>query len=509
MTIFNKKTAISFIFCLLSTCLFAQYGNQFTNRGFEDWTSRGVFAVSEPVHWHSGGTASGTWSSLMPNTMQQSNQTRPGSSGSKSIRLVPNSVVGVTANGSVTNGRINAGSMQASGSNNYNYTQRAQSAYNTPMTMIPDSMAVWVCFRCQSDSQMAQIKAVVHGDADFRLVSNGTEDPTNMHVAGASMRFTRTATAGGDYIWRRLSIPFVNDGPCTDIRYLLLFATTNEIAGEGSTNDDLFLDDILLIYNPSLTMGQLATNNYAYNDVITIPFTLTGTMSPDNLNASANQVIAQMSDANGDFSTPRELGRITTNSSNSITAHIPLVLDGNYKIRVVSTNYPMVGQNIQQITITNPTYAITATANPTNGGIVTGGNTYSAGQTCTLTATANEGYEFIYWMKDGLEVTNNTSHTFTVTAAADYVAIFQLDNVKEHTSSVQLFPNPFGTAISIKAKKTINSISVFDLSGRLMKRQRVSGKDFTLDMSDLDTGTYLIQLDYGDSRSVHRVMKSE
>ena len=491
MNIIIKKTVILFTFSLLSVGLFAQYGNQFTNRGFEDWTSRDGYAVSEPVHWHSGGTASGWLSGSMPNTMEQSSQKRPGSLGSKSIRLVPKSVLGVTANGSVTNGRINAGSMSASGSNNYNYTQRAQSDYSTPFSMIPDSITVWACFRCQSSTDKAHVKAVVHGDADFKLVSDGT------------------STANGDYVWRHFSVPFVNDGPCTDVRYLLLFATTNETAGSGSTNDDLFLDDILLIYNPSLTMGQLASNNFASDDVISIPFTLTGTMSPDNLNASANQVIAQMSDINGDFSNPTELGRITTNSSNSITAQIPLVVDGNYKIRVVSTNYPMIGQNIQEITITNPTYAITATADPANGGVVTGGNTYSAGQTCTLTAIANNGFEFICWTKNGIEVTNNHSHSFTVTGAADYVAHFQLDNVVEHDSSVKLFPNPFGTTISITAEKTINSISVYDLSGRMVKRQIINGTDFILDLSEVGAGAYMLQLDYGDSKSVHRIMKSE
>lgn len=508
MNMIFKRVSILLTFSLLSFGLFAQYGNQFANRGFEDWTSRGMFAVSEPVHWHSGGTADGTWSGLMPNTMSQSTQTRPGSSGSKSIRLVPQSVVGVTANGSMTNGRIHAGSMSASGTSNYNYTQRSNSTFSTPITMVPDSVAVWLCFRSQSSTDQGFVKAVVHGDTDYQIIANGTESPTNMRVAEAYVEFTRTSTAGGDYTWRRLSIPFV-PGASNDPRYILFVATTNKTAGSGSTNDDLFVDDVLLIYNPSLAMGQLATDTYASNDAITIPFTLTGTMSADNLNASANQVIAQMSDANGDFSNPTELGRMTTNTSNSITAHIPLVVDGNYKIRVVSTNYPMVGQNIQQITITNPTYVITATANPANGGVVTGGNTYSAGQTCTLTATANDGFEFICWTKNGVEVTNNTSYHFTVTAAADYVAQFQLDNVEEHDSSVRIFPNPFGTAVSITAEKAVNSVAIYDLAGRLVKQLGITGKDFTLDMSDLDVGTYLIQLDYGDSRSVHRVMKSK
>ena len=74
--------------------------------------------------------------------------------------------------------------------------------------------------------------------------------------------------------------------------------------------------------------------------------------------------------------------------------------------------------------VTPSEHAITATANPTNGGIVTGAGTYLYNQTCTLTATANAGYTFLYWAKDGEAVTTETTYSFTVSADADYVAYF-------------------------------------------------------------------------------------
>ena len=73
-------------------------------------------------------------------------------------------------------------------------------------------------------------------------------------------------------------------------------------------------------------------------------------------------------------------------------------------------------------------FQITATANPTAGGIVTGAGTYNHFETCTLTATANEGYTFINWTKDGIEVSTSTSYSFTVTEAASYVAHFQINS---------------------------------------------------------------------------------
>ncbi len=409
-----------------------QYGPQFDNPGFEDWTTREIVtvdeirSVSEPVHWHSGGTATGTWSSLMPHSVEQSGHTRPGSSGSKSVKMTPSTVWGVTANGTMTNGRINAGSTSPSGSSNYDYTQRAQNAFNTPITQLPDSLTIWVCFRSSSTSDKAQVKAVVHGDADYKVIADGTENPANMHVATADHRFTRTAPSGGSYSWTRLSIPFVNNGPCTDVRYILFIANTNETPGAGNTNDDLFVDDVLLVYNPTLTLGQLTSTNYAPNDAITIPFTLTGTMSPDNLNASANQVIAELSNANGSFNNPTVLGSVTTNTSGSITATIPNLSDGQYQIRVRSTNYPLIGQNIQTLSITSPiqTYVVSVSATPTDGGTVTGGGEYQQGQNCTVTATANTNYSFTNWTENGSVVSTNASYTFTVNGNRNLVANF-------------------------------------------------------------------------------------
>ena len=70
-------------------------------------------------------------------------------------------------------------------------------------------------------------------------------------------------------------------------------------------------------------------------------------------------------------------------------------------------------------------YTITATADPTTGGTVSGGGTFNYGQSCTLVATPAEGYDFINWTKNGTQVSTNATYTFTVTESAAYVAHFQ------------------------------------------------------------------------------------
>ena len=70
---------------------------------------------------------------------------------------------------------------------------------------------------------------------------------------------------------------------------------------------------------------------------------------------------------------------------------------------------------------------ITVAANPAEGGTVTGGGTFGAGETCTVTATANEGYVFAFWTREGMVISTDAEYTFFVTNDMDLVAHFVLD----------------------------------------------------------------------------------
>ncbi len=89
-----------------------------------------------------------------------------------------------------------------------------------------------------------------------------------------------------------------------------------------------------------------------------------------------------------------------------------------------------------------PTYTVTATANPATGGTVSGGGTYYEGATCNLMATANEGYTFINWTKNGQSVSTNLAYSFTVTENVSLVANFEL-NTYEVTATAN--PSEGGT----------------------------------------------------------------
>ena len=89
-----------------------------------------------------------------------------------------------------------------------------------------------------------------------------------------------------------------------------------------------------------------------------------------------------------------------------------------------------------------PSYEITATANPTNGGTITGSGTYTQGATCTLTATPNSGYTFVNWTESGETVSTNATYSFEVTGARSLVANFMTQGpITNHWTPNQTFEN--------------------------------------------------------------------
>lgn len=86
-------------------------------------------------------------------------------------------------------------------------------------------------------------------------------------------------------------------------------------------------------------------------------------------------------------------------------------------------------------------YTIQVYASPSNGGTVSGGGNYHYGETATLTATPNAGFEFAGW-SDG---NNDNPREVTVTSATYYVAVFNEVGTNYYTVSTYVNPEGAGT----------------------------------------------------------------
>lgn len=73
----------------------------------------------------------------------------------------------------------------------------------------------------------------------------------------------------------------------------------------------------------------------------------------------------------------------------------------------------------------NPSYRITVTASPANGGTVSGGGSFDSGRSATVRATPAADFLFVEWQEDGVAVSTNPTYTFTVNKARTLTAFFK------------------------------------------------------------------------------------
>lgn len=504
------------IFILVCVQSFSQanYGSQYDNRGFEEWANYTPSNSNsyEPLDWHAFMSMSGSglfYIILQNKQIDESTAVRPESSGSKSVRIFPLPIMSYSVNGLMTNGRLCLYGTSLDSPDNYITSDLTDEHFNTPIEESPDSLTIWYSFRCDDETQQGAIGAFVHGEGDFRVKADMTVNTPELVVATTAINLSRTTTANStDYNWQRISIPIVFTGPCTEPAYILFMATTNMFVGTGSGTEDMFFDDVLLIYNPSLETGEIA-ETYLFFPVdeqsieIDIPFTLIGTMSPENLNAPANVVTAQLSDADGNFDNPIEIGSLQTDESGTINALINVadVVSGEgYRIRVVSSNYPMVAEdNGVDITIeieTIPaTYIVIVEVFPENAGTVTGTGEYEEGTEVVLEAVANDGFSFVNWTEDGVELSIEPLLSFIVTENRTITANFH-DDVginKIAEPSVKVFPNPASGVLFITSDFMVEKVSVFSLTGEMVLNiDNVNSDECEIDVSSLKSGCYII-----------------
>ena len=90
-------------------------------------------------------------------------------------------------------------------------------------------------------------------------------------------------------------------------------------------------------------------------------------------------------------------------------------------------------------------FGIVATANPVNGGTISGAGTFEMGQLCTLTATANANYTFVNWTENGTPVSVDQTYSFTVTGYRSLVANFVQDQPNTYIVSAMVQPTGAGT----------------------------------------------------------------
>ena len=408
------------------------------NGDFESWTGSGSNEV--PSNWHTFNQANCTMalgcSSAKGNHHYKRSGHRTGGSGSYFVELYTKSILGIKANGNMTTGQIQIGSMTPSSTDNNNKTVRG--SYDQPFTATPDSVYFWYSFYAQSASSKASVRVYIHGDLNFVDHVQVDMNASEKYNRKATCSLSKTSSSSGSYTWVQEKLAFVQGS--ADPRYLLISLASNEVAASGNENDAIAIDDIVFIYSAwatGISFQETPIPGFSkgnFGDYVT---TVDYVSDLDNLTPNDFAVTTEVSDAYPTISYVEESG-YTYNGRPARRAKIHIVAeDGGYK------DYYVVVYALND----DPTYYnISAVADPTVGGTVTmdpDGGSYVENSTVTLTATANTGYYFTQW-SDGV-----TDNPRTVTATGDviditYTAQFAL---QQYTITVNANPAEGGTVI--------------------------------------------------------------
>ena len=150
-------------------------------------------------------------------------------------------------------------------------------------------------------------------------------------------------------------------------------------------------------------------------------------------------------------------------------------------------------------------YAITAVANPVEGGTITGAGSYDHGSTVNLVATPNAGYVFVNWTDGGSIVSTDPNYSFTANADRNLIANFSLINsiiiVSSDKLNLNVYPNPAKDILNIKffGNENINDpikIYLYNSVGKVVKENFYYSTEGILEIpvSDIPTGLYLIDV---------------
>lgn len=263
---------------------------QIPNSDFEDFhtfkpTANDAVKQTEPAYWHGFGSSMTKEGSFMDfsgmlkayNQIEISEDVRDDEDAptEKCVKISSVNVAGISiSNGTLTTGRLQAGSVTATSTANCAFLDLTNTdkdelgnPFYTTLTTIPDAVNLWVKFKRGGAASDYEIKKGFIGTGKYSttasvkaVITDGTyyQDPEAEEyssVIGIAKDATIDTNNGE---WQNLTIPFDYSKAKEDAKpkAILVNITTNAYPGIGSKNasspDELYVDDLSLVYNAGL-----------------------------------------------------------------------------------------------------------------------------------------------------------------------------------------------------------------------------------------------------------------
>ena len=438
-----KSLGFSLLLLLLSFPVFSQY--QFSNSGFESWGSNG-----EPTGWHSFATAGGTLGSTVRSDeqLEKSSNSHSGKS-SVLIKSRDVKVFGIHAayaNAMLTTGQIIGGSTNAHSPQNHNLSN-IDNGMAMAFTGRPDSLAIWLKSSFLSSSQKGRIHVLLH---DKSAVTDPGTDWTKV-VAVAGLNVDQYAS------WKRVSIPFHYKGETLSIlcdvdgssktenhtpasssarpSYVLATIASNYMAGAGSANDIMYIDDVAMIYNSSLK--SLKINGSAVSGFSKTKYSYS-VSTPYQAGCVSYEVDGRGATVETSYNASTYLYTITVKgddySSNSSNVHVYTIQFAPDKVyESLLTSLKVNGTSVANFSSSTLKYTVS------NAAYATSEVTYTQSADATVEKSFNSSTNVLTLKVSGGDVATNPSnvHTYTVTFHAPFESL--LTSLKVNGTSVANF----------------------------------------------------------------------
>ena len=319
-----------------TTMWFNTVGNHFQmpNSDMEDWESS---YANEPNRWHGFKSAGGTFAGTSANiaSLGSSDDVRPGATGHSAV-LTAGSFLTIVANGTMTNGKLMAGSYDANSPANHAEMDQANGTddFYMPLYAKPDKFSVWLKYT--QGTANANNKASVSVKTFDGSYYQEPVDKTYTNVSGSIM--------GGSIAvcdWTHFTFDFDYDSYAAnnaDTEAIFVTFSTNGNPGSGSKNDAVYVDDMELIYLGNMTdlRYQGATIEGWSPAVTAYNMTLAGEPNLDDFTATiegASAVVTKSMEKNADGSYRIAISVVSADLQNAtcyvITVTVPAGLKGD------------------------------------------------------------------------------------------------------------------------------------------------------------------------------------
>jgi hypothetical protein len=228
--LFTITLAVAAGWSVTSGTAFGQ--QQISNGGFEAWEEIRS-GVEEPVSWNSikNTDGSGMNKSLAPTVWERSETAH---SGKYSVRITNKSVIGMVANGMLTNCAIHG---EKDKTKSYVYTDPSKPGFYAPFVSRPDSVTGWYIYTPE-ENDSAMVVLLLH---DGKVTLPGKNTKSNW-VGGVKIMLGATPPG----TWKRFSAPIPYFKGSSPKYMIVVLSSGNRMkAVEGST---AYFDELKLVY---------------------------------------------------------------------------------------------------------------------------------------------------------------------------------------------------------------------------------------------------------------------